>query len=68
MKSERHFWASLNYVLHNAVHHGYVGRWQDWPYSNAEQYLAEVGHEEVLRRWREYPVLDYGKDWDPPDR
>ncbi len=68
MKSERHFWASLNYVLHYAVHHGYVGRWQDWPYSNAEQYLAEVGHEEVLRRWREYPVLDYGKDWDPPDR
>ena len=67
MKSERHFWASLNYVLHNAVHHGYVGRWQDWPYSNAEQYLADVGHEEVLRRWREYPVLDYGKDWVPPD-
>ena len=25
MKSERHFWATLNYVLHNAVRHGYVG-------------------------------------------
>jgi putative transposase len=24
MKSERHFYASLNYVLHNPVHHGYV--------------------------------------------
>lgn len=24
MKSERHFWATLNYVLHNAVRHGYV--------------------------------------------
>jgi putative transposase len=67
MKSERHFWATVNYVLHNAVHHGYADRWQDWPYSNAEQYLAEVGRETAERRWREYPILDYGKDWDPPD-
>ena len=41
MKSEGHFWASLNYVLHNAVRHGYVQRWQEWPYSNAEQYLGK---------------------------
>jgi putative transposase len=67
MKSERHFWATLNYVLHNAVRHGYVRRWQDWPYSNAAEYLAEVGHEEAEQRWREYPLLDYGKDWDPPE-
>jgi len=66
MKSDRHFWATLNYVLNNAVHHGYVERWQDWPYSNAAQYLEEIGRDEVLRRWREYPVLDYGKDWDAP--
>jgi putative transposase len=67
MKSERHFWATLNYVLHNAVRHGYVERWQDWPYSNAVQYLAEVGREEADRRWRAYPTLDYGSDWDPPE-
>ncbi len=67
MKSERHFWVTLNYVLHNAVRHGYVERWQDWPYSNAAEYLAEVGREEAERRWREYPILDYGKDWDPPE-
>jgi putative transposase len=66
MKSERHFYATLNYVLHNAVRHGYVERWQDWPYSNAGQYLANVDHEEAERRWREYPILDYGNDWDPP--
>jgi putative transposase len=65
-KSEAHFWASLNYVLHNAVRHGYAGCWQDWPYSNAAQYLAEVGRETAERRWRAYPVLDYGEDWDPP--
>jgi putative transposase len=67
MKSERHFWATVNYVLHNAVHHGYVERWQDWPYSSATQYLSEVGREEAERRWRENPVLGYGTDWDPPD-
>jgi putative transposase len=67
MKSERHFWATLNYVLHNPVRHGYVGRWQDWPYSNAERYLEEIGRAEAQRRWHEYPILDYGKDWDPPE-
>jgi putative transposase len=67
MNSEGHFWASLNYVLHNAVRHGYVPRWQEWPYSNAEQYLAQVGRELALRRWRAYPLFDYGNDWDPPD-
>jgi putative transposase len=68
MKSEGHFWATLNYVLHNAVRHGYVERWQDWPYSNAARYLEELGREEAARRWKEYPILDYGKDWDPPER
>ena len=67
MKSEGHYWASVNYVLHNAVQHGYVRRWQDWPYSNAEQYLAAVGRETAIRRWRTYPLLEYGKDWDPPE-
>ena len=67
MKSERHFWATVNYVLHNAVRHGYVERWQDWPYSSAAQYLAEVGREEVEHRWHQYPLLDYGADWDPPE-
>ena len=67
MKSERHFWATLNYLLNNAVRHGYVEHWQDWPYSSAAQYLEEIGRDEAERRWREYPVLDFGKDWDPPE-
>jgi putative transposase len=67
MKSERHFWATLNYVLNNAVRHGYVERWQDWPYSNAAAYLEETGRQEAERRWRKYPIDDYGRDWDPPE-
>jgi len=64
MKSERHFWATLNYVHHNPVHHGYVKRWQDWPWSSARQYLETVGSEEAKRIWLTYPILDYGKKWD----
>jgi putative transposase len=64
MKSDRHFWASMNYVNNNAVYHGYVGRWQDWPFSSASKFLSEFGREEAARIWQEYPILDYGKDWD----
>ena len=66
MKSGRHKWATLNYVLHNAVHHGYVGSWEDWPYSNVMDYLAAVGGKRAREYWEKYPVLDYGKGWDDP--
>lgn len=67
MKSEGHYYASLNYILHNAVHHGYVEKWADWPYCNAEQYLAALGREKAIKIWNSYPLFDYGKDWDPPE-
>ena len=64
MRSERHFFATLNYVLHNPVHHGYVNRWQDWLWSNAKQYLEQTGKEKALEIWKKYPILDYGAKWD----
>jgi putative transposase len=66
MRSDRHYWATLNYVHHNPVRHGYVERWTDWPWSSAAEYLAQTGVEEAKRIWREYPLHDYGKDWDEP--
>ena len=67
MKSGRHFWATMNYVLHNAVRHGYVEHWTDWPYCSVRNYLETIGREEATRIWMQYPLLDYGNDWDPPD-
>ena len=67
MKSDRHFWATLNYVHHNPVHHGYVRHWQDWPFSSGAAFLEKSGHEQAAKLWKEYPLLDYGKDWDAPD-
>ena len=64
IRSDRHFWATLNYIHHNPVHHGYVQRWQEWPWSSAVDFLERVGPETALRIWREFPVLDYGKKWD----
>jgi putative transposase len=64
MKSERHFLATLHYVHNNAVHHGCVRRWQDWPWSSAGEYLNKVGLAEAKRIWMKYPILDYGKKWD----
>ena len=67
MRSERHYWATLNYVHHNPVHHGYVERWTDWLWSSAAEYLAQSGSDEAKRIWKEYPLGDYGKGWDDPE-
>ena len=64
IRGERHFWATMNYVRHNPVHHGLVEKWTDWLWSSAQEFLAGVGRDEALRICREYPVLDYGKKWD----
>ena len=67
MKSDRHFYASVNYVLNNPVHHGYCEKWTDWPFSNASEYLEQVGRDVALARWRSYPLYDYGASWDPSE-
>jgi putative transposase len=64
IRSERHFWATMNYVHHNPVKHGYVKRWQDWPYSSAGAFLGAVGRKRAEEIWKEYPLLEYGKGWD----
>jgi putative transposase len=64
IRSDRHFFASLNYVHHNPVHHGYVEKWLDWPWSSASEFIEQTGRDEAARLWKEYPLLDYGKKWD----
>jgi putative transposase len=64
IKSHRHFWASVNYIHHNPVKHGYTDKWQDWPWSSAGEFLERVGRSTAEKIWREFPILDYGKGWD----
>ena len=65
MRSERHFWATLNYVHHNPVKHGYTQKWQDWPFGSAADFLECFGRDYVERLWHAYPISRYGSRWDP---
>jgi putative transposase len=64
IRSEGHFWATLNYIHHNPVHHGYVEKWQNWIWSSSKQFVDRVGRERAKQIWKDYPILDYGKGWD----
>ncbi len=64
IKSERHFWATINYIYNNPVKHGYVKKWGDWTFSSFNLYLENVGRKEAEKVWREYDISDMGKEWD----
>jgi len=64
IRSERHFWATVNYIHHNPIHHGLVEKWQDWIWSSAGSFVEKVGKDKATEIWKEYPILDYGKGWD----
>jgi putative transposase len=64
MRSEAHFWTTVNYVHHNPVKHGHASKWTDWPWSSAHDYLRETGRDQAARIWQAYPLLDYGTLWD----
>ncbi len=64
LRTERLFHVALNYVHTNAVKHGYVRRAEDWPTCSARWSLDIWGRDEMRRRWREFPFLVFGKDWD----
>jgi len=67
IRSDAHYWATLNYIHHNPVHHRYVKRWEQWHWSSAAAYLAQTESADVDRVWTAYPVYNYGKGWDDPD-
>jgi putative transposase len=64
MRSEAHFYTSINYIHKNPVKHGYVDKWQGWPFSSVHMYLERMGRDWLLDLWLRHPVLDYGKGWD----
>jgi putative transposase len=64
ISGDAHHIAAIHYVHHNPVKHGYVKKWNDWKWSSATEYLERLGREEVERRWKEYPLLNFGVGWD----
>jgi putative transposase len=64
MKSNAHTAATMNYIHHNPVKHGYAEKWTDWPWSSAQEYLNDVGRGTALEHWNTCPVDQYGDGWD----
>lgn len=64
IRSERHFWATVNYIHVNPVKHGYAQYINDWQWSSVHQYLAKLGYEKMERLLHEYPLAGYGSGWD----
>ena len=67
VKSENHFWSTMNYIHNNPVHHGYVGKWQEWCFPSASEFIDEIGKEKIMEIWQKYPLTGYGKGWDDPE-
>jgi putative transposase len=64
IRSEGHYFSSLNYIHGNPVKHGWVKRADLWPWSSLTTYLKEVGRDTLAQWWAMYPVKDYGQGWD----
>ncbi len=64
MRSEAHYYATINYIHNNPVKHGYATLWTDWPFSSFHAYLDAKGRDWLVNIWQSYPLLNYGDKWD----
>ena len=63
IKSERHFWATMNYIHNNPVKHGCAEKWNDWPFTSAKDYIDSIGRQKAEEIWKEYDISRMGA-WD----
>lgn len=64
IRSDGHFYASVNYLHYNPVKHGWTNRADEWVWSSIWAYLEAKGRDWLGDMWRRYPIRDYGKGWD----
>jgi putative transposase len=64
IRSERHFWACLHYIIANPVKHGFAERIDEWPWSSYHELLADHGPDWIDDLCREFPLHGFGKGWD----
>ena len=64
IRSEAHYFSSLNYIHANPVKHGWVDKADLWLWSSLGKYLDEVGRTVLTEWWAKYPVKNYGQGWD----
>ncbi|MDZ8050480.1 MAG: transposase [Aulosira sp. ZfuCHP01] len=64
IRSERHYYTTLNYIHYNPVKHNCAKSPYDWTESSVHWYLENYGRDWLRSCWIEYPLRDYGKGWD----
>jgi putative transposase len=64
VRSHRHFWTCLHYVIANPVKHGFARAPTHWPWSCVHELIAERGSTWVDDLQRDYPLRDFGRGWD----
>jgi putative transposase len=64
IRSERHYYTTLNYLHYNPVKHQWVKSPYDWNQSSVHWYLEYYGREWLRDSWIQYPVREYGSGWD----
>ena len=64
VRSERHFRACIHYVVFNPVKHGFAESIEEWPWSCYHELLTEQGAEWIEGLRRDYPLLEFGREWD----
>ncbi len=64
IRSERHYYTTLNYIHYNSVKHDWAKSPYDWKHSSVHWYLEHYGRDWLRSCWVDYPVRDYGKSWD----
>jgi putative transposase len=64
IRSLKHYYTTLNYIHYNPVKHGFVKSPYNWVESSVHWYLSAYGRQWLRDSWVQYPVRDYGSDWD----
>lgn len=64
IRSEGHYFTTLNYIHYNPVRHGYTKRMDEWEWSSFHWYLEEMGRDWLVEIWKKYPLKNYGDKWD----
>jgi len=64
IRSIRHYWTSLCYIIYNPVKHDYCDEEICWPWSCVHWYVEKRGREWLNSLKKEFPLRDFGKGWD----
>jgi len=64
IRSERHYYTTLNYIHFNPVKHGWATSPYEWVESSVHWYRAHFGREWLRALWVQYPLREYGATWD----